>query len=72
MVVKLDEVTLDVSLTAAFAGQRRRIAYERLILDLLAGLTLFRQSIKRIDVPDEQYRRVIQALIAHPPLTVAG
>ncbi|WP_298401791.1 glucose-6-phosphate dehydrogenase [Sphingobium sp.] len=40
--VKLDEVTLDVSLTAAFAGQRRRIAYERLILDLLAGdATLF-------------------------------
>lgn len=40
--VKLDEVTLDVSLTAAFAGQRRRIAYERLILDLLAGdQTLF-------------------------------
>ena len=38
----LDEVTLDVSLTAAFAGQRRRIAYERLILDLLAGdQTLF-------------------------------
>ena len=35
--VKLDEVTLDVSLTAAFSGQRRRIAYERLILDLLAG-----------------------------------
>ena len=40
--VLLDEVTLDVSLTAAFAGQRRRIAYERLILDLLAGdQTLF-------------------------------
>lgn len=38
----LEEVTLDVSLTAAFAGQRRRIAYERLILDLLAGdQTLF-------------------------------
>ncbi len=35
--VHLEEVTLDVSLTAAFAGQRRRIAYERLILDLLAG-----------------------------------
>ena len=31
-----------MSLTAAFAGQRRRIAYERLILDLLAGdQTLF-------------------------------
>jgi glucose-6-phosphate 1-dehydrogenase len=40
--VRLEEVTLDVSLTAAFAGQRRRIAYERLILDLLAGdQTLF-------------------------------
>ncbi|WP_176591351.1 glucose-6-phosphate dehydrogenase [Sphingobium sp. EM0848] len=40
--VRLEEVTLDVSLTAAFAGQRRRIAYERLILDLLAGdATLF-------------------------------
>ncbi len=35
--VHLEEVSLDVSLTAAFAGQRRRIAYERLILDLLAG-----------------------------------
>ncbi|MBH1991989.1 MAG: glucose-6-phosphate dehydrogenase [Sphingomonadaceae bacterium] len=40
--VHLEEVTLDVSLTAAFAGQRRRIAYERLILDLLSGdQTLF-------------------------------
>ena len=40
--VHLEEVTLDVSLTAAFAGQRRRIAYERLVLDLLAGdQTLF-------------------------------
>jgi glucose-6-phosphate 1-dehydrogenase len=33
----LEEVTLDVSLMAAFAGQRRRIAYERLLLDLLHG-----------------------------------
>ncbi len=35
--VKLREVGLDVSLTAAFEGQRRRIAYERLLLDLLEG-----------------------------------
>ncbi|MET0371195.1 MAG: glucose-6-phosphate dehydrogenase [Sphingobium sp.] len=35
--VHLEEVTLDVSLTAAFAGQRRRIAYERLLLDLIHG-----------------------------------
>lgn len=42
------------------------------VLDLLAGLTLYRQSIKRIDVPDEQYRTAVQALIAHPPLKVAS
>lgn len=34
---RLREVGLDVSLTAAFEGQRRRIAYERLMLDLLEG-----------------------------------
>jgi glucose-6-phosphate 1-dehydrogenase len=40
--VALRKVDLDVSLTAAFAGQRRRIAYERLLLDLLEGdTTLF-------------------------------
>jgi len=35
--IKLREVGLDVSLTAAFEGKRRRIAYERLLLDLLEG-----------------------------------
>jgi glucose-6-phosphate 1-dehydrogenase len=40
--VHLEEVSLDVSLSNAFAGQRRRIAYERLLLDLLEGdQTLF-------------------------------
>src|SRR3546814_5377800 len=40
--VEVDEVTLNLSLTAAFAGRRRRIADERLILVLLAGdATLF-------------------------------
>ena len=40
--VKLQEVGLDVSLAAAFAGERRRIAYERLLLDLIEGdTTLF-------------------------------
>lgn len=40
--VALKKVDLDVSLTAAFAGTRRRIAYERLLLDLLEGdTTLF-------------------------------
>ncbi len=40
--VKLEEVGLDVSLAHHFAGDRRRIAYERLLLDLLEGdTTLF-------------------------------
>lgn len=40
--VKLREVPLDLSLSHAFAGVRRRIAYERLMLDLLEGeQTLF-------------------------------
>jgi glucose-6-phosphate 1-dehydrogenase len=40
--IELKQVDLDVSLTAAFAGARRRIAYERLLLDLMQGdTTLF-------------------------------
>ena len=40
--VVLGEVPLDLSLSAAFAGTRRRIAYERLLLDLIEGeQTLF-------------------------------
>ncbi len=40
--VKLQEVGLDVSLANAFSGERRRVAYERLLLDLIEGdTTLF-------------------------------
>src|SRR3546814_10117328 len=40
--VKLREVNLDVSLSHSFAGERRRIAYERLLLDFIEGdQTLF-------------------------------
>ncbi len=40
--VRLREVPLNLSLDAAFAGSRRRIAYERLLLDLIEGdQTLF-------------------------------
>ncbi len=35
--IRLREVPLDLSLTSAFAGHRRRIAYERLLLDLIEG-----------------------------------
>lgn len=40
--LRLREVALDLSLTTAFAGVRRRIAYERLLIDLVEGQqTLF-------------------------------
>src|SRR3546814_9145707 len=40
--VKLREVNLDVSLSHSFAGERRRIAYERLLPDFIEGdQTLF-------------------------------
>ena len=40
--LRLREVALDLSLTAAFASVRRRIAYERLLIDLIEGQpTLF-------------------------------
>ncbi|GAA4778386.1 glucose-6-phosphate dehydrogenase [Stakelama sediminis] len=35
--IRLREVPLDLSLDTAFAGTRRRIAYERLLLDLIEG-----------------------------------
>ncbi|HEY0269417.1 MAG TPA: glucose-6-phosphate dehydrogenase [Sphingomonas sp.] len=35
--IRLREVPLDLSLSTAFAGFRRRIAYERLLLDLIEG-----------------------------------
>lgn len=35
--IRLREVPLDLSLDSAFAGTRRRIAYERLLLDLIEG-----------------------------------
>ena len=40
--IRLREVPLNLSLDAEFAGSRRRIAYERLLLDLIEGdQTLF-------------------------------
>jgi glucose-6-phosphate 1-dehydrogenase len=35
--IRLREVPLNLSMDAAFAGARRRIAYERLLLDLIEG-----------------------------------
>jgi glucose-6-phosphate 1-dehydrogenase len=35
--IKLREVPLELSLSSAFAGARRRIAYERLLLDFIEG-----------------------------------
>ncbi len=55
--VKLKEVALDLSLTQAFAKAQRRIAYERLFLDLIDGdQTLF---VRRDEV-EAQWRWVDQ------------
>ena len=35
--MRLSPLSLDLSLTDAFRSQRRRIAYERLLLDVMAG-----------------------------------
>jgi len=35
--ITLREVPLELSLSSAFAGKRRRIAYERLLLDFIEG-----------------------------------
>ncbi|MBB4617358.1 glucose-6-phosphate dehydrogenase [Sphingomonas abaci] len=58
--VRLREVPLNLSLDAEFAGSRRRIAYERLLLDLIEGdQTLF---VRRDEV--EAQWRFIDAIRA--------
>ena len=55
--MELREVPLDISMPDAFAGPRRRIAYERLLLDLIEGdQTLF---VRRDEV-EAQWRWVDQ------------
>ncbi|MFE9781685.1 TetR/AcrR family transcriptional regulator [Streptomyces sp. NPDC005775] len=41
------------------------------LLDAIAGLTLYRGTVKRVDIPVAHYRSVIAALVAHPPRVVA-
>lgn len=38
------------------------------VLDTLAGITLFRETLKQLPMSTATYRRLIEALIAHPPL----
>ncbi|HUQ13561.1 MAG TPA: glucose-6-phosphate dehydrogenase [Novosphingobium sp.] len=67
--IVLCEVPLDLSLTAAFAKARRRIAYERLLLDLIEGeQTLF---VRRDEV-EAQWRWIdaIRAVWAEQPVEV--
>lgn len=42
------------------------------VLDTIAGLTLYRQTVKQIEILDEQYRAVIAALVAAPPRKIAN
>lgn len=72
--ITLREVPLDLSLTQAFAKARRRIAYERLLLDLIVGeQTLF---VRRDEV-EAQWRwidaiREVWAKEAMAPKTYAS
>ncbi|RZU60861.1 TetR/AcrR family transcriptional regulator [Zhihengliuella halotolerans] len=38
-----------------------------LVLDTIAGLTIYRQSIKQIHITGDQFRAVISALVENPP-----
>jgi glucose-6-phosphate 1-dehydrogenase len=73
--VRLREVPLDVGLANAFADHRRRIAYERLLLDLIEGdPTLF---VRRDEVEAQWHwidgiRRALAEADVHPSTYTAG
>ncbi len=73
--VVLREIPLDISLPDAFTGTRRRIAYERLLLDLIEGdPTLF---VRRDEVEAQwrwidAIRRGWEAAQMTPALYTAG
>ncbi|MCH3974375.1 MAG: TetR/AcrR family transcriptional regulator [Bifidobacterium tibiigranuli] len=41
------------------------------LVDVLAGFTLYRQTVKHIDINEQQYREIIAAIVAQPPLKAA-
>lgn len=43
-----------------------------IILDTIAGLTLYRQSVKRIHIDARHYVDIIDALVTRPPRRIAG
>ncbi len=43
-----------------------------LLLDTIAGLTLYRQTVKQIEIPRSHYAAVIAALVATPPRKVSA
>jgi glucose-6-phosphate 1-dehydrogenase len=73
--VTLREVPLDLSLTAAFAGSRRRIAYERLLLDLIEGdqaLFVRRDEVEAQWVWIDAIRALWKAMALKPKTYGAG
>lgn len=48
-------------------GEITADADPEVILDTIAGLTLYRQTVKQLEIPPEHYQAVIAALIAAPP-----
>lgn len=73
--IRLREVPLDLSLDTEFAGTRRRIAYERLLLDLIEGdPTLFvrRDEVEAQWTWIDQIRRGWEANAVKPKPYTAG
>ena len=53
-------------------GQIDRRADADAIIDAVAGFTLYRQTVKHIEIVPQHYRDLITALVAHPPLRGEG
>lgn len=53
-------------------GELPRDTDATMILDVLAGLTVYRQSIKGIRIDAAHYLSVIDALLSHPPRQLTG
>ena len=58
---------VDIIDRAIARGQLPRDVHHDVLLDTLAGLTLYRQSVKRIHIDPRHYVDIIDALVTHPP-----
>ncbi len=53
-------------------GELPADVHHDIILDTIAGLTLYRQSVKRIRIDEAHYVDIIDALVTRPPRRIVG